>query len=54
MLQSFLYKKTNPKNIIRGIENDILKIENLIGINGEIQKNEYLRLQGNKRQNMII
>ena len=54
LYESFLYKKTNPKNIIKGIENDILKIENLIGINGEIQKNEYLRLQGNKRQNMII
>lgn len=54
LYESFIYKKTNPKNIIKTIENDGLKIENLVGINGEIQKNEYIRLQGNKRQNMII
>lgn len=54
LYESFLYKKTSPKNIIKSIDEDTLKIEYLVGINGEIQKNEYLRLQGNKRQNMII
>lgn len=49
LYESFLYRKTNPKNIINIIEEDNLKFEYLVGINGKIKKNEYLRLQNSKR-----
>lgn len=49
LYESYLYRKTNPKNIINIIDNDELKIEFLEGSNGKISKNEYIRLQPNRR-----
>ncbi len=42
--ESLIYKKTSPENIIKQIECDKININFLIGKNGRIRKNEYLKL----------
>ena len=44
LYESFIYKNTNPANIIKEIENDNMKITFLLGKNGKIRKNEYLKM----------
>ncbi len=42
--ESLIYKKTSPENIMRQIKNDKVNINFLVGKNGRIRKNEYLKL----------
>lgn len=44
LYESFIYKNTNPANIIREIQSDNSGITFLIGKNGKIRKNEYLKM----------
>ena len=44
LYESLIYKKTSPENIKKEIEMDNIKINFLIGKNGMIRKNEYLKL----------
>ncbi len=44
LYESFIYKNTNPANIIKEIENDEANIIFLLGKNGKIRKNEYLKM----------
>ena len=44
LYESYIYKRTSPKNIIKEIENDGVDITFLNGKNGRIRKNEYLNL----------
>lgn len=44
LYESFIYKNTNPANIIKEIENDNVDITFLLGKNGKIRKNEYLKM----------
>lgn len=44
LYESFIYKNTNPANIIKEIERDNMKITFLLGKNGKIRKNEYLKM----------
>lgn len=44
LYESFIYKNTNPANIVKEIEGDNMKITFLIGKNGKIRKNEYLKM----------
>lgn len=44
LYESFIYKNTNPSNIIKEIENDGVNILFLLGKNGKIRKNEYLKM----------
>lgn len=44
LYESFIYKNTNPANIIKEIENDEVNIPFLLGKNGKIRKNEYLKM----------
>lgn len=44
LYESFIYKNTNPVNIIKEINNDEVKITFLLGKNGKIRKNEYLKM----------
>lgn len=44
LYESFIYKNTNPANIIKEIESDNMKITFLLGKNGKIRKNEYLKM----------
>jgi len=44
LYESFIYKNTNPVNIIKELKEDELKISFLLGKNGKIRKNEYLNL----------
>ena len=42
--ESLIYKKTSPENILKQIKIDKININFLIGKNGIIRKNEYLKL----------
>ena len=42
--ESLIYKMTSPENIKKEIEKDNIKINFLVGKNGIIRKNEYLKL----------
>lgn len=44
LYESFIYKNTNPVNIIKEIESDEVNIPFLLGKNGKIRKNEYLKM----------
>ncbi len=44
LYESFIYKNTNPVNIIKELKEDELKISFLLGKNGKIRKNEYLKM----------
>ena len=48
LYESIIYKKTNIKNIIKQIENDDINIKRLIGIRGEIKKQEYSKIKSSK------
>lgn len=50
LYESFIYKKTNPKNIINQIIESNVKIEYLEGTKGNIKKEEFFRMQTNKNQ----
>ena len=51
LYESFIYKRTCSANIKKEIENDDVKIKNLIGKNGIIRKKELLDLTENKINN---
>lgn len=44
LYESFIFKNTNPNNIIREINADNVRITFLLGKNGKIRKNEYLKM----------
>lgn len=44
LYESYIYKNTNPQNIIKEIEKDGVNVTFLNGKNGRIRKNEYLNL----------
>lgn len=44
LYESFIYKNTNPINILKELDIDEININFLNGINGKIRKNEYLNL----------
>ncbi len=44
LYESYIYKRTSPKNIIKEIREDGVDISFLNGKNGRIRKNEYLNL----------
>ena len=44
LYESFIYKNTNPVNIIKELKDDEVKVSFLLGKNGKIRKNEYLKM----------
>lgn len=44
LYESFIYKNTNPINVLKELEEDEVKINFLLGKNGKIRKNEYLKM----------
>lgn len=44
LYESYIYKKTAPQNILKEIERDKIKITQLLGKNGYIDKKEYLKV----------
>lgn len=44
LYESFIYKNTNPSNIQKELEKDDVNITFLLGRNGKIRKNEYLKM----------
>lgn len=44
LYESLIYKNTNPVNIVKEIQTDDISITFLMGKNGKIRKNEYLKM----------
>jgi hypothetical protein len=44
LYESFIYKHTSAKNILKEIKKDNLKLTSLIGKNGYIDNKEYLKV----------
>ena len=44
LYESLIYKNTNPVNIVKEIQTDEISITFLMGKNGKIRKNEYLKM----------
>ena len=44
LYESYIYKKTAPQNILKEIKQDNVKVTQLLGKNGYINKKEYLKV----------